>query len=49
MRGRRLGGDETLRVSAHGMAWGLEENEGCKVSSACLSCHVCVACVVECI
>lgn len=45
MQGSWLGGDETLRVSGLGM----EENEGCKVSSACLSCHVCVACVIECI
>lgn len=35
------GGDETVSIS-----WGLEENE---VSSACLSCHVCVACMVGCI
>lgn len=46
MRGWWWGVGETVNVSAHGTAWGLEENE---VSSACLSCHVCVTCMVECI
>lgn len=49
-RCRRGVTDEPERVSAHGWLGGLEEeDEDCEVPSACMSYHVCVARVAECV